>query len=42
MTAPLWPFPPPGGPTPWTPGQVREYQRQQEERAREGAPPAPW
>jgi hypothetical protein len=42
MTAPLWPFPPPGGPTPWTPEQVSEYQRQQEERAREAAPPAPW
>jgi hypothetical protein len=37
-----WPFPPPGGPTPWTPEQVRDYQRQQEERAREAAPPAPW
>jgi hypothetical protein len=42
MTTPLWPFPPPGGPTPWTPEQVRDYQRQQEERAREAAPPAPW
>jgi hypothetical protein len=37
-----WPFPPPEGPIPWTPKQVRDYQRQQEERAREGAPPAPW
>jgi len=33
-----WPFPPPGGPTPWTPEQVREYER----RARETAEPAPW
>jgi len=33
-----WPFPPPGGPTPWTPEQVREYERQQ----REQVPPAPW
>lgn len=33
-----WPFPPPGGPIPWTPEQVREYER----RARETAPPAPW
>jgi hypothetical protein len=42
MTAPLWPFPPPGGPIPWTPEQVRDHQRQQEKRAREAAPPAPW
>jgi hypothetical protein len=33
-----WPFPPPGGPTPWTPEQVREY----EQRQREQVPPAPW
>jgi hypothetical protein len=33
-----WPFPPPGGPIPWTPEQVRDYQR----RARDAAPPAPW
>lgn len=24
-----WPFPPPNGPTPWTPTQERAYQRQQ-------------
>lgn len=24
-----WPFPPPGGPVPWTPQQESEYQRQQ-------------
>jgi hypothetical protein len=23
-----WPFPPPGGPVPWTPAQERAYQRQ--------------
>jgi hypothetical protein len=40
--APLWPFPPPAGPTPWTPEQVREYDRQQAQQARETAPPAPW
>jgi hypothetical protein len=22
-----WPFPPPSGPTPWTPQQIAEYQR---------------
>ena len=33
-----WPFPPPGGPTPWTPKQVREHER----RARDAAEPAPW
>lgn len=32
-----WPFPPPGGPTPWTPEQVREHDRQHPP-----APPAPW
>ena len=26
-----WPFPPPGGPVPWTPAQEREYQRKQRE-----------
>jgi hypothetical protein len=25
----MWPFPPPGGPVPWTPQQESEYQRQQ-------------
>ncbi len=24
-----WPFPPPGGPTPWTPAEQRAYQRRQ-------------
>lgn len=24
-----WPFPPPGGPVPWTPAQERAYQRKQ-------------
>ena len=33
-----WPFPPPGGPVPWTPEQEADYQRQQ----REAEPPAPW
>ena len=37
-----WPFPPPGGPTPWTPEQVQAYDRQQAEQARKAAPPAPW
>lgn len=40
-----WPFPPPGGPVPWTPQQERQYQqdlkrRQQEER--QNAPEAPF
>ena len=30
-----WPFPPPGGPVPWTPKQIREYQRQQRDKAEE-------
>jgi hypothetical protein len=42
MTPQPWPFPPPGGPTPWTPEQVREHARQQAEQARESAEPAPW
>lgn len=25
----VWPFPPATGPTPWTPGQLRDYNRQQ-------------
>lgn len=33
-----WPFPPPGGPVPWTPAQEREYQRQQ----RQQLPDAPF
>lgn len=26
-----WPFPPPGGPIPWTPKQIFQYKRQQRE-----------
>ena len=26
-----WPFPPPSGPTPWTPAQEREHAKQQRE-----------
>lgn len=33
-----WPFPPPGGPIPWSPAQQRNYQRQQREAQEE----APW
>jgi hypothetical protein len=33
-----WPFPPPGGPVPWTPAQIREYKRKQQEQWE----PAPW
>ena len=33
-----WPFPPPGGPVPWTPAQEQAYQRQQ----RDNAGDAPW
>lgn len=33
-----WPFPPPGGPIPWTPKQVKEYERQQ----RDQMPEAPF
>lgn len=33
-----WPFPPPTGPVPWTPKQIREYERQQ----REQQEPAPF
>jgi hypothetical protein len=29
MTAPVWPFPPPGGPVPWTRKQIHEYNQQQ-------------
>jgi hypothetical protein len=36
----IWPFPPPGGPIPWTPEQVREYNKQQQ--PPKDAPPAPW
>jgi hypothetical protein len=30
-----WPFPPPGGPVPWTAKQQREYQRQQRDQTEE-------
>lgn len=33
-----WPFPPANGPTPWTPGQLRDYQRKQLQQTEE----APW
>ena len=25
---PVWPFPPPSGPVPWSAAQVREYEKQ--------------
>ena len=34
-----WPFPPPGGPVPWTPEQVREHARRHPPEPPE---PAPW
>lgn len=37
----VWPFPPATGPTPWTPGQLRDYNRQQQQPPKD-APPAPW
>ena len=37
MSAP-WPFPPPGGPVPWTRKQIAEYARQQ----RDKLPPSPF
>jgi hypothetical protein len=33
-----WPFPPANGPTPWTPGQLRDYKRKQLQQTEE----APW
>ena len=30
-----WPFPPPGGPIPWTPAQEQAYQRQRLREAEE-------
>lgn len=33
-----WPFPPANGPTPWTPGQLRDYQRKQLQQTED----APW
>lgn len=40
-----WPFPPPGGPIPWTPKQKFEYKKQQKQREqdeRNNLPPAPF
>lgn len=33
-----WPFPPPGGPVPWTPKQIKQYEREQRQNQEE----APW
>lgn len=33
-----WPFPPPGGPIPWTPKQIKQYEREQRQKQEE----APW
>jgi hypothetical protein len=30
--SPNWPFPPPGGPVPWTKKQIEEYKRRQREK----------
>jgi hypothetical protein len=38
VTRAVWPFPPPGGPTPWTAAQKKAYEQQK----REGAGEAPW
>jgi hypothetical protein len=38
MTAAVWPFPPPGGATPWTAAQKKAY----DQKKREGAGEAPW
>lgn len=37
-TPPVWPFPPPTGPTPWTPQQIAEYKKAQ----RDKLPAAPF
>jgi len=40
-----WPFPPPGGPIPWTPQQEAAYQQEQRKRAdeeRHQMEEAPW
>jgi hypothetical protein len=31
-----WPFPPPTGPVPWTPKQIKQYEQQKRESAGEG------
>lgn len=36
-----WPFPPSGGPIPWTPAQVAAYKRQQQQQ-QEQTNPAPF
>ena len=36
-----WPFPPPGGPIPWTPAQIAAYKRQQQQQ-QEQTNPAPF
>jgi hypothetical protein len=41
----MWPFPPPGGPVPWTRKQIQEHarqQRQRDEQYRAKLPPAPF
>jgi hypothetical protein len=30
-----WPFPPPSGPTPWTPEQIKQYEQQKRDSAGE-------
>lgn len=37
-----WPFPPPGGPIPWTAEQERQYQREQAQKQRDQMEEAPW
>jgi hypothetical protein len=40
-----WPFPPPGGPIPWTPEQERAYQREQrkqQQQQQDELEEAPW
>jgi hypothetical protein len=37
MPAPIWPFPPPTGPVPWTQKQIAEHAR----KTREELPEAP-
>ena len=32
---PYWPWPPPSGPTPWTRKQIKQYAKQQREKAGE-------
>jgi hypothetical protein len=37
-----WPFPPPGGPIPWTKKQEREYQQALKRKQQDEAPEAPF